>query len=53
MFGAFMGNPSTQICISMNIYTIIYFKFIKIILITIPTKLRPHEPEPINIYRHK
>lgn len=37
----------------MNIYIIIYFKFIKIILIIILIKLRFYELEFINIYRYK
>lgn len=43
MFVAFMGNPCSQIYVPINLYTIICFIFIKIILITLPTKLYPHE----------
>lgn len=56
MFIAFVGNPCPWIYFPQT-YTIICLIFIKIILITLPTKLPPHEPEkdwlPKNIDPHK
>lgn len=54
MFVAFVGNPSPQIYISMNLYTIIcIIILINIIPITLPTKLLPDKPGklwlPMNI----
>lgn len=43
MFMAFMGKPCLQIYIHINLYKIICLIFIKIIPITLPMKLRPHE----------
>mgnify|MGYP005955286667 CR=1 FL=1 len=39
MFVSFMGNPCQRIYIPTNIYTITCLIFIKIIMITLPTKL--------------
>lgn len=42
MFVAFMGNMNLHLYKTM--YTIICLTFIKIVLITLPTKLCPHQP---------
>lgn len=57
MFMAFMGKPCIQIYIHTKLYTIICLIFIRIILIALPMKLCPHEPQkcwlPMNIDPHK
>lgn len=45
MFVNFMGKPCPQSLIHTNLYTIIYLISRTIIPITLPTKLRPREPE--------
>lgn len=47
IFMAFMGNPCTWIYIPTNLYKIFCLIFIKIIMITPPKKLHPHDEENV------